>query len=185
MPSRWSISCCRQRASRPSASISCGRALAIEVAHPDLIEPRHLAELLGQAETALFGDVGGLRARDDLGVDDEHRRALALPAEIGDERPLGHADLRRGEADPGAAYMVSQHVVEQAQELRVDPLDRRAMAVVRRRSGASMISSTAMLSSGLVVRPDPASARRGQARRPVPGTGRRASSAAPSVPSSR
>ena len=34
-----------------------GLAGAVEVAHPDLVGARDLAELLGQAETAFLGDV--------------------------------------------------------------------------------------------------------------------------------
>ena len=89
MPSRWSTSCCRQRARRPSASSSAARPGAVEVAQRHPVGAGHLAELLGQAQAALLGGVAGRRAGDDLGVDHEQRRARALLAEIARRRRAG------------------------------------------------------------------------------------------------
>src|SRR5688572_13654157 len=78
-----------------------GGTRAIQITHPDLIEPADLAELLGQAEATFLRDVAGLRAPYDLWVDDIDRRPLAVAAEVRDERPPEHADLGRSQADAG------------------------------------------------------------------------------------
>ena len=46
------------------------------------------------------------RRFDDLGIDQHHQRVAAL-GDVDHDDLLVHVDLGRGEADPGAAYMVS------------------------------------------------------------------------------
>jgi hypothetical protein len=103
-----------------------GLAAAVEVAHADPVGARDLAELLGQAEAAFLREGHALGTPDQLGIDHEPRRTLAVLAEVEDERPLEHADLGGREPDPGCCVHGLEHGVEQAQELGVDALDRGA-----------------------------------------------------------
>ena len=109
-PSRWSISCrnTRPRSSSPSTTTSLpSRSDAL---HGDDLRPHDLEREAGQRQAALFVDplAGGF---DDLGVE-QHVRAVA---DVVDEEPLLHADLRGREADAGRFV---HRLVHRVDELR-------------------------------------------------------------------
>ena len=70
-PSRWSISCCRQAASRPSPSISRFRAGFVEIAHFYAGGPGDVGVLAGEGQAALFPHRQFVAGCDDFRVDQD------------------------------------------------------------------------------------------------------------------
>src|SRR5512144_2503321 len=75
-------------------------AFLVEVADANALRPRHLAEVLGQRETALVAYGRLRRGPENLRVD----HAIGLDRflrlrNVDDDNPLQYPDLRRGEAD--------------------------------------------------------------------------------------
>ena len=120
-PLVWSISCCRQVASRPLASISCGlpsrsRYLTLHRRRPlDLLvifRDRQAAFLVGRLLVRLPGH---FRIDEDL-----RRLRLVLLGEVHGDHALRHADLDGGKPDAGRRIHGLEHVVDQRAQRLVD-----------------------------------------------------------------
>ena len=154
-PSRWSISCCRQAASSPSASISCARALEVPIAHLDPRRPGHVGILAGQRQAALLARRPLLADADDLGVDQVRSAPACRPAS-GRPRPAAARRPTCGAARPmpGRRIHGRQHrgtsartasVVGRADRARLGAQDRvragSGWAGDRRRFGVSDVAA--------------------------------------------
>ena len=145
-PSRWSISCWRQTASRPSISSSCGLALDVEPARADAVgahRPRHI----GRAPT------GSPRCRAPPGPNAARISGLMKTRgsltgspplflrllQVDDQEALRHADLDRGEADAGRVVHRLEHVGDERRAARRRPSRRAWKSGAGRGSGTSKI----------------------------------------------
>jgi hypothetical protein len=90
-------------------------AIEIETGEVDLLRPDDLPRQPGDRQTALL-EVPLAASLGDDGIDD----GLWPLADVVDEEPFLHADLRCGEADTGFVVHRLEHVVGQEDELAVD-----------------------------------------------------------------
>ena len=106
-PLRWSISCCRQVARRPSPG-SLAPALAIEIFRPHLGRPRHLLVKFGDRQAALLvsGPLMGVPDNSGLMKTCGSGRLFLLGEVHGDDAP-GTPTWMAASPIPGASYMVS------------------------------------------------------------------------------
>ena len=114
-PSRWSSSCWNSRASSSSASIETSLPSRSTPDEVDLLRAHDLEREAGHREAALVVDplaprllITGLMS------------VRGPVADVVDEEPLLHADLRRGQPEPGRVVHRGQHVVGEAGEPAVD-----------------------------------------------------------------
>ena len=114
-PCRWSSSCWKSRASSSSASISTSLPSRSQPASRTSFGPDHLDVEVRDGQATLVVHPLPPALLDDRV--DEGQRALA---DVVDEQLLLHADLRRGQAQPGSGVHDLEHLVGQADELAVD-----------------------------------------------------------------
>ena len=88
-PSRWSISCCRQADSSPSASISRLRAGFIQITDLDPCRARDVGKLAGQRQAAFFPGRQFLAGRDDSGLISAVRLLLIVRHQVDDDQGAG------------------------------------------------------------------------------------------------
>ena len=143
MPSRWSNSCWKMRASHPSASISNGVAVEIGRAQDRALGAPQREPLARERQAALglLVDVGlaGRRRRDpQFGVDRDAAPACAVVVDPAvREEPKRHADLRCRETDARRGIHRLEHVARRACAVLVDRLDGEGGGVQHRITGDS------------------------------------------------
>ena len=111
-------------AHRPSAASSRSVPSKLLETHPHLLAALHAGVVFGDRQAAFFLAALPL-AGNDLGIDGDQRRLLAVPGgAVEDDQPLADPDLGRGEADAGGGVHGLQHVVGQAAQFGVEGRDR-------------------------------------------------------------
>ena len=124
-PLVWSISCCRQVASRPLGLDLLRLAFEVEELHLHRARPLHLLVVFRDGEAALLVDRLFLRLPGHFRIDEHLRRLrLVLLGEIHGDHALRHADLDGRQPDAGGVVHGLEHVVDQRAQRLVDGADR-------------------------------------------------------------
>ena len=124
-PLVWSISCCRQVASRPVGLDLVRLAVEVEIFDAHRRRPLDFLVVFRDRQAAFL--VGRLLVRfpDDFRIDEDLRRLrIVLLGEVHGDHALRHADLDGGKPDAGRRVHGLEHVVDQLAQRLVDRLHR-------------------------------------------------------------